>query len=102
MRTVLTSLAVVVLGCSAGPRREVVQSKGSDTMVNLAQAWAEAFEEAQVEVSVAVSGGGSGTGIAALIEGTTDIANTSRPLTADEIADAAARRRGPTWSRSTP
>lgn len=95
MRTVLTSLAVVVLGCSAGPRREIVQSKGSDTMVNLAQAWAEAFEEAQVEVSVAVSGGGSGTGIAALIEGTTDIANTSRPLTADEIADAE-RRRGAT------
>lgn len=95
MRTSIISIALVLAACGGGPRRDIVQSKGSDTMVNLAQAWAEAFEQEQSEFSVAVSGGGSGTGIAALIEGTTDIANTSRPLTSDEIADATRRRGSP-------
>jgi len=54
--------------------------KGSDTMVNLGQAWAEEFMERYPKVSIAVTGGGSGTGISALINGTCDIAQASRPM----------------------
>jgi phosphate transport system substrate-binding protein len=65
-----------------------IQIKGSDTMVNLGQAWAEEFMATHPEVSIAVTGGGSGTGIAALINGTTDIANTSRKIKQKELDDA--------------
>jgi phosphate transport system substrate-binding protein len=58
----------------------VIQNKGSDTLVNVAQAWAEAYQKIDPTVSIAVSGGGSGTGIASLINGTVDIANTSRKI----------------------
>jgi phosphate transport system substrate-binding protein len=58
----------------------VIQNKGSDTLVNVAQAWAEAYQKVSPTVSIAVSGGGSGTGIASLINGTVDIANTSRKI----------------------
>jgi phosphate transport system substrate-binding protein len=54
--------------------------KGSDTMVILAQRWAEDYMKANKGAAVQVSGGGSGTGIAALVNGTTDIANASRPM----------------------
>jgi len=65
-----------------------IQIKGSDTMVNLALAWAEAYMQAHPEVEISVSGGGSGTGITALINGTTDIADASREMKAEEIASA--------------
>lgn len=58
--------------------------KGSDTMVILAQRWAERFMKKNPKASVQVSGGGSGTGIAALINGTTDIANASREMKPSE------------------
>jgi phosphate transport system substrate-binding protein len=54
--------------------------KGSDTMVVLAQRWAEAWMKQQPSKKIQVTGGGSGTGIAALINGTTDVANASRGL----------------------
>jgi phosphate transport system substrate-binding protein len=60
-------------------------------MVNLALAWAEAYREVKPDVDIAVTGGGSGTGIAALVNGTVDIANASREMKEDEIADAQAR-----------
>jgi len=63
-----------------------VTIKGSDTMVNLSTAWAEAFMEAHPEALISVTGGGSGTGISALINGTTDLANASRPMKPEEIA----------------
>jgi phosphate transport system substrate-binding protein len=66
--------------------RAVIQNIGSDTMVNLAQAWAEEYAMVAPSISVEVSGGGSGTGVAALINGTADIANCSRRMEADEIA----------------
>lgn len=69
----------------------LIQNAGSDTMVNLAQAWAETYAGVEPGVSVEVSGGGSGTGIAALINGTTDIANCSRQMTDEEIARAKER-----------
>ena len=65
--------------------RELIQNKGSDTLVNVAQAWAEAYPEVNSEVAVAVSGGGSGTGIAAMINGTVDIANASRKMKDKEL-----------------
>lgn len=74
---------------SAGTGR-AIQNKGSDTIVNLALAWAEAYREVQPDVSIAVTGGGSGTGIASLINGTVDIANASREMKESEIEDARA------------
>jgi phosphate transport system substrate-binding protein len=65
--------------------RTVIQNKGSDTLVNVAQAWAEAYQTVDHEVAIAVSGGGSGTGIAAMINGTVDIANASRKMKDKEI-----------------
>ncbi len=72
---------------AAGIQR-AIQNKGSDTLVNLALAWAEQYREIEPEVSVAVTGGGSGTGIAALINGTVDIANASRRMKEKEVAAA--------------
>jgi phosphate transport system substrate-binding protein len=68
--------------------KSVIQNSGSDTMVNLAQTWAEEYAEINPSVSVEVSGGGSGTGIAALINGTVDIANCSRQMEPEEMARA--------------
>ena len=62
--------------------------KGSDTMVNLALAWAEAYMAAYPDVSISVSGGGSGTGLAAMINGTIDIANASREAKGEEFTAA--------------
>ena len=66
----------------------MIQNTGSDTMVNLAQAWAEQYAQVNPAVSVEVSGGGTGTGVAALINGTVDIANCSRKVEAQEIEQA--------------
>jgi phosphate transport system substrate-binding protein len=62
-----------------------IKNKGSDTMVNLAQAWAEEYTDVSTTASVEVSGGGSGTGVAALINGTVDIANCSRQIKPKEL-----------------
>jgi phosphate transport system substrate-binding protein len=80
-------LAILMLnGCSRqNQQANAIQIKGSDTMVNLGQAWAEAFMKVNPKVSVAVTGGGSGTGIAALLSNTCDIAELSRELKPEEI-----------------
>ena len=72
----------------SGPAPATIQVKGSDTMVNLAQAWAEAYKEVAPNVDVEVSGGGTGVGIAALEKGTVDIANASRNMKPEEIEQA--------------
>ncbi len=69
-------------------KRVMIQNKGSDTLVNVAQAWAEAYAAKEPRVPVAVSGGGSGTGISAMINGTVDIANASRKMKDTEIEAA--------------
>jgi phosphate transport system substrate-binding protein len=83
-KTLMRSLAMATLfsaGVSAQAEdRVLIQNKGSDTLVNVAQAWAEAYKDVNKGVAVAVSGGGSGTGIAAMINGTVDIANASRMM----------------------
>lgn len=94
----LASLAVAAatlgtLGCKpktdaagGGGGRTSIQTRGSDTMVNLAQGWAEEYKKINKTVDIEVSGGGSGVGIAALIKGTIDIATSSRDMKAEEKA----------------
>ncbi len=87
------SMAFLQAGCKPSRQggsggKEVIQVQGSDTMVNEAQAWAEAYATVNTNVSIEVGGGGSGVGIAALINGTVDIANASRDMKPDEIAKA--------------
>jgi len=79
-------VSFAVTGCFGGDgqSRTLIQNKGSDTMVNVAQAWAENYRRVHPQVGVAVSGGGSGTGIAALINHTVDIANASRNIHVEE------------------
>ena len=69
---------------------ELIENKGSDTLVNLALAWAESYMESHPQVRISVTGGGSGTGIAAMINGTVDIANASRAMKSEEIEEAQA------------
>ena len=81
-------------GAAAGPEasssggRQVIQNKGSDTLVNVAQAWAEAYKEVDGSVAIAVTGGGSGTGISSMINGTVDLANASRQMKEKELEAA--------------
>jgi len=84
----LILLLLTLASCSKKSNVLIIQNKGSDTLVNLAQAWAEEYKNVNQNVALAVSGGGSGTGIAALINGTVDIANSSRAISHEEIADA--------------
>jgi phosphate transport system substrate-binding protein len=65
-----------------------IQNKGSDTIVNLALAWAEKYQSEHPDVSISVTGGGSGTGISALLNRTVDIANASRQMQAEEVQQA--------------
>ncbi len=65
---------------------QTIENKGSDTLVNLALAWAEMFMHTHPDVRISVTGGGSGTGIAAMINGTVSIANASREMKHEEIA----------------
>lgn len=95
-RFALQSLAVgalVFIGCGKGEKKQqaqttTIQVKGSDTMVNLAQAWAEEYSVVDPSVEVEVSGGGSGVGIAALIRGSVDMANASRNMKPQEMEQA--------------
>ena len=73
---------------SADSSAQYIENKGSDTIVNLALAWAEKYQVVNPNVRISVTGGGSGTGIAALINGTVDIANASRKIKKEEIAEA--------------
>lgn len=96
-------LMLSVISCSAannqdsnnanntGSAQLLIQNKGSDTIVNLALGWAEAYHKVVPSVSIAVTGGGSGTGIAGLINGTLDIANASRKMKDKEYEEAKAK-----------
>ena len=79
--TMTLTLLMLTLPLSA---QETITVKGSDTMVILAQRWAERYMQAHKDVVIQVTGGGSGTGISALINGTTDICNASRPMKPSE------------------
>ena len=78
-------LAFIVLAFSFGFTSDnVITVKGSDTMVILAQRWAEVYMSKNSDVTIQVTGGGSGVGIAGLINGTTDLCNSSRPMKPSE------------------
>jgi phosphate transport system substrate-binding protein len=97
MRSAFLRLALVALllaGCvrsdsqSAPGGAKPIENIGSDTIVNLALAWAEAYQKINPNVRISVTGGGSGTGLAALINGTADIANASRAIKPEETQQA--------------
>ena len=92
-KVTLGFLALALIACGGSERvsRTLIQNKGSDTLVNVAQAWAEAYAQINPNVAVAVTGGGSGTGIAALIGGSVDIANSSRSMEEEEFEMANGR-----------
>ena len=94
MKSLITPLLIGLLtacgssqtDASSASSRVVLQNKGSDTLVNVAQAWAETYKEVNPNIAIAVTGGGSGTGISSLLNGTVDLANSSRSLKDREIA----------------
>jgi phosphate transport system substrate-binding protein len=86
----------ILLAACASDRRDqagqdtastYIENKGSDTIVNLALAWAEAYQQVRPEVAISVTGGGTGTGLAALANGTVDIASASRAIKPEEEAE---------------
>jgi len=87
-------VALMVVGAAGLAAADTVTVKGSDTMVILAQRWIELYRRDRPDAVVQLTGGGSETGIAALINGTTDIAAASRPMTPGEVRRAEARRGG--------
>jgi phosphate transport system substrate-binding protein len=88
--TAIMMVVVLILGSSFLQETKITV-KGSDTMVILAQKWAELYMKNNPTVSIQVTGGGSGVGITALINGTTDICNASRPMKQTEIEKLKAR-----------
>ena len=85
LRTIRALLALAVTATLAVPAAaKPITVKGSDTMVILGQRWAETYMNANPGQIIMVTGGGSGTGIAALINGTTDICQASRAMKPDE------------------
>ena len=94
----ITALFVLLLLPACGPdsssetasdsNASSIDNKGSDTIVNLALAWAERYQSEHPDISISVTGGGSGTGIAALINKTTNIANASRKIKQEELDEA--------------
>ena len=86
-RIAKTVVMAATLAAAAAAFGANVTVKGSDTMVILGQKWAQAYMKGHAGTAVQVTGGGSGTGIAALLNGGTDICNASRPMKTSEIAD---------------
>jgi phosphate transport system substrate-binding protein len=81
---IVTSILVAIIGLSFTSVTKITV-KGSDTMVILSQKWAEIYMKKNPQTTIQVTGGGSGVGIAALINGSTDIANSSRPIKPAEM-----------------
>jgi phosphate transport system substrate-binding protein len=92
------AILILIFSASCGPSSTqeaasasssaYLENKGSDTIVNLALAWAEKYQADHPQVRISVTGGGSGTGIASLINKTVDIANASRQIKPEEVAEA--------------
>ena len=88
------SVVVILLGLISfafAPAADRITVKGSDTMVILAQKWAEVYMKSNPNAAIQVTGGGSGVGISALINGATDIANASRKMKSTEKEKLKAR-----------
>jgi phosphate transport system substrate-binding protein len=93
--SLVAGLVLFAAGCGGGsetgPQHKPVTVKGSDTMVILAQRWAETYMNENPGLMIQVTGGGSGVGIAALINGGTDICDASRPMKDAEKEQARSR-----------
>lgn len=87
-------LAFALQAVALVPNR-IIENKGSDSMAIAVQAWSEAYHRIDRNTAITVNGGGSGTGIAALINGTVEIANASRSMTEKEIASAKQQGKDP-------
>ncbi len=91
---ILLMLSIAISACSSTSAQQAesasayIENKGSDTIVNLALAWAEKYQAEHPDIRISVTGGGSGTGIAALLNKTVSIANASRKISADELKEA--------------
>lgn len=85
-RSILTTVLMLAIAGAATAGTFTV--KGSDTMVRLGQRWAEEYMKTHQDVTIQISGGGSGTGIAALLNGSTDICQASRDMKAQEYTTA--------------
>jgi phosphate transport system substrate-binding protein len=88
----LTISVLLLVGCAAPVEHKTITMKGSDTLLQVGQRWAEVYMNAHPDVTIQVTGGGSGTGIAALIDGTTDICQASRPINDSEKASLKMKR----------
>ena len=95
--SLLSAFCILLSACSASSESTssnapaaYIENKGSDTIVNLALAWAETYQTDHPDVRISVTGGGSGTGIAALINGSADLANASRKIKDEEVDEARA------------
>jgi len=84
-KSIALFLLLAIAAVATIPAAEKITVKGSDTMVILSQRWAERFMSKNKGIVIQVTGGGSGTGISALINGTTDICNASRPMKSSEV-----------------
>jgi len=84
LKIALVVLVVMTIGYSFTSLTKVT-IKGSDTMVILSQKWAEVYMKKNPGTTIQVTGGGSGVGLAALLNGSTDIANSSRPIKPTEV-----------------
>ena len=92
-------LLIFIASCGPSPEQPTsptqasayIENKGSDTIVNLALAWAERYQSEHPDARISVTGGGSGTGIAALLNGTVDIANASRQIKSEEMQQATSK-----------
>jgi phosphate transport system substrate-binding protein len=95
--SLLSAFCLLLSACSASSESTssdapalYIENKGSDTIVNLALAWAEKYQSDHPDVRISVTGGGSGTGLAALINGSADLANASRKIKDEEVDEARA------------
>lgn len=91
LKTILISIILMSTTLIGFSQEKKITVKGSDTMVILAQKWAELYMKNNPTSTIQVTGGGSGIGITALINGTTDICNSSRPMKQTEIEKLKAR-----------
>jgi len=95
MKALIAWTVLLVAAATPAPAAGTITVKGSDTLVILAQKWAEVYMGKHPEVKIQVTGGGSGTGFAALQNKTTDLCNASRKIKAKEIAACVAAFGGP-------
>jgi phosphate transport system substrate-binding protein len=88
----IAAAGLLLAGCNKKASGPKIKNIGSDTMLQIGMAWSEAYAKVEPSVSVEVNGGGSGVGIAGLIDGSVDLANSSRAFEEKEIADLKAKK----------